>query len=320
MLKLITIQKNDAGQRIDKFLYKSFPRLSASIVCKAVRQKDIRINGKRCEISTKLCENDEVRLFLPEQYLEPKPVVYDFLKSSKNLDVIYEDENILIVNKPAGLLVHSDSKEYGDTVIGRVQRYLYEKKEFDPANENSFVPALVNRIDRNTMGLVIAAKNADALRVLNKKIRDREIQKYYLCVVVGTLERKHDILIGSLSKDESSNKVTVCKDDGLDKQIKTEYQVLGSTDDLSLLEIQLHTGRTHQIRAHLASIGHPLLGDGKYGSDVMNKRYGITNRQLLCAYRLVFSFLTDAGCLSYLNNKEFRVPKVEFVKNGTISL
>ena len=180
-MQLLTIQKNDAGQRIDKFLQKTFRQFPVSMMYKYIRQKDIKINGKRCTISTRLCEGDQVALYVKDEFLTREAPVYDFLHASTQLDILYEDDNLMLLNKKAGVLVHPDKHEYADTLLFRIQRYLYEKGEYDPAQENSFTPALVNRIDRNTSGIVIAAKTAAALRILNQKLKDREIQKYYLC-------------------------------------------------------------------------------------------------------------------------------------------
>jgi 23S rRNA pseudouridine955/2504/2580 synthase len=189
---------------------------------------------------------------------------------------------------------------------------LYEKEEYKPDDENSFVPSLVNRIDRNTGGIVIAAKNAETLRILNQKMKDRELHKFYLCIVHGEIKKKSGLLEGYLVKDENKNKVTVSKRKTEDsKEIRTKYNVIDSIDELSLVEVELLTGRTHQIRAHFASIGHPLLGDGKYGTNAQNKKYGY-KKQFLYSYKLVFDFTTDAGILEYLNHKVFEVDDVWF--------
>lgn len=312
MKVIVTIEKNDAGQRLDRFMCKTYPKLPTSIMYKAIRQKDIRINGKRCEISTRLKENDELRIFLPDEYLEKKVTIYDFLRASKTLDIVYEDENLMLLNKPSGLLVHPDGEEFGDTLLARVHRYLYEKKEYLPEDENSFVPALVNRIDRNTSGIVILAKNAESLRILNDKLKNREIEKYYLCIAIGKMPKEHDILKDYLLKDATHNKVRIFTTPNDEtKTVITEYKVLEYKNNLSLLEIHLHTGRTHQIRAHLAFIGHPLLGDGKYGKNENNKKYGVF-KQALCSYKLRFDFKTDAGILSYLEKKEFILSEKPF--------
>ena len=306
-MKKLIVEANDAGQRLDKLLSKTYARLPASLMYKALRRKDIKLNGKRCEASTRVQAGDELTLYLPDEYLEVCAPVYDFLAASRHLDVVYEDEHMMLLDKPAGLLVHPDKNEYGDTLIARVQRYLYEKGEYDPARENSFAPALVNRIDRNTMGLVIAAKNATALRILNAKLKNREIQKYYLCLVFGAMPKKHDTLTGYLQKNEAQNRVYISDKPGPDaRTIATEYTVLASHDGVSLLEIHLLTGRTHQIRAHLASIGHPLVGDGKYGTNEQNRGSGF-KKQALCAYRLRFDFQSTADELDYLQGREFSI-------------
>ncbi|MDD6146374.1 MAG: RluA family pseudouridine synthase, partial [Oscillospiraceae bacterium] len=311
-MKSYTVTKNDAGQRLDKYLTKSFPNLPKSLMYKYIRLKRIKVNARRAEISTRLAEGDVIDLYISDEFFEKKETLYDFMSASKHIDIVYEDENIILLNKKAGLLSHPDDSEYIDTLITRVKRYLYEKGEWQPQQENSFTPALVNRIDRNTSGIVICAKTAEALRVLNQKMKDRELHKLYLCIVHGKMPKEQDILEGYLTKDEKKNKVFISRKPSPEaKSIRTKYTVLGYREGLSLLEIDLLTGRTHQIRAHLASIGHPLLGDGKYGKNELNKKTGY-KKQCLCSYKLIFDFTTPAGELEYLNKREFRIDDVWF--------
>ena len=313
MKKNILISPNDAGQRIDKFLTKTYPNLPQSQLYRAIRRKDIRINGKRCQNSTKLVEGDQVYLFLPDDFLQQKPKEYDFLKAPVKLNIVYEDENILLLDKKPGLLVHPDDQYHFDSLIARVQHYLYEKGEYDPEEENAFAPALINRIDRNTGGIVMAAKNAATLRIMNQKVKDREIKKLYLCIACGHMARRSETLTGYLEKNESQNRVYISgKRSPGAKTIVTHYTVLDETPHFSLLEVDLLTGRTHQIRAHLASVGHPLAGDGKYGTNQINKKIGFPY-QALYSYKLRFTFETDAGILSYLDGMEFTVKDVWFL-------
>ena len=204
-MKTIVIQANDANQRLDKFLTKSFPNLPQSMLYKSIRKKDIKCNGKRCEISTRLQEGDVLTLYLKDEFFQKEPKEHDFLKAPKKLTIVYEDENILLLDKKPGLIVHPDEHYHFDSLIARVQHYLYDKGEYDPEAENSFAPALVNRIDRNTGGIVMAAKNAEALRILNEKLRVRELTKKYLCIVCGRMPKKEDTLEGFLEKNESQN-------------------------------------------------------------------------------------------------------------------
>lgn len=312
-MKEFTINKNDSGQRLDKYIGKAFPLIPKSLMYKYIRNKRIKVNSKRADISYKLSEGDVVTLYINDEFFEPVVPKYDFLGAGKNISIVYEDENILLLNKPAGLLSHPDEGEYVDTAITRIKRYLYEKGEYSPDDEMSFSPALVNRIDRNTSGIIIAAKNADSLRILNEKLKNRELHKLYLCVVIGKLEKERGILNDSLQKNEAQNRVYVKKGSGSsEKDISTKYRVLGFKNGLSLVEVELLTGRTHQIRAHFAFYGHPLLGDGKYGTNKENKRFGGYKKQFLCSYKLIFDFSTDAGILNYLNKKEFTVKNVWF--------
>ena len=311
-MKSFIISANDANQRLDKFISKSLPNLPKALMYKYIRTKRIKINNKRAEISTRLLIGDVVDMYINDEFFEKPAPRYDFLHSPKNLDIIYEDDNIMLLDKKVGLLSHPDENEYIDTLITRVKRYLYENASYNPEEENSFSPSLVNRIDRNTGGIVIAAKNAEALRILNEKMKYRELHKFYLCVLHGTLSKKEDTLEGYLKKDEDKNKVFVYKNMQKDaKKIRTHFKVLDSYDNLSLVEVELLTGRTHQIRAHFASIGHPLLGDGKYGKNSLNKERGY-KKQFLYSYKLVFDFSTDAGILEYLNHREYEVDDVWF--------
>ncbi len=313
-IKSFTVGKNDAGQRLDKFISKAVPALPQSLMYKYIRKKRIKVNSSRGEISQKLCEGDVIELYINDEFFAPVPEKYDFLTASKNLGIVYEDSNLMLLDKPVGLLSHPDEGEYNDTLITRVKRYLYENGEYNPADENSFAPALVNRIDRNTAGIVIAAKKAASLRILNEKLKNREIEKFYLCVTHGIFEKKADVLTAYMTKDEKKNKVTVYKDPVPgSKTMKTGYKVIKEGKGLSLLEVELFTGRTHQIRAHLAFEGHPLVGDGKYGTNALNKPLGY-KKQFLCSYKLRFAFATDAGELDYLNGREYELKDVWFEK------
>ena len=312
-MKEFTIGTNDAGQRLDRFLAKAVPLLPASLAQKYIRIKRIKLNGGRAERDTRLQTGDVLQMYINDEFFDKPREDNAFLTvATPKLSIVYEDEHILLVDKRPGLAVHPhDGAEYGRTLIDHIQAYLYQKREWRPREENSFTPALCNRIDRNTGGIVIAAKTAEALRVMNQKIKDRELDKRYLAIVEGTPRPKEGSLKGYLFKDAKKNRVFVTDtpQSGA-KSCQTNYKVLTSTKDLSLVECELITGRTHQIRAQFAHAGHPLLGDGKYGK--LDKRYD-RNYQALYSYKLTFQFTTEAGGLEYLNGKSFRVETVEFV-------
>ena len=313
-MKEFTIGPNDAGQRLDRFLAKAVPLLPASLAQKYIRLKRIKCNGKRIERDTRLNAGDVLQLYINDEFFDKPREDNAFLTvASPKLNIVYEDEQILLVDKRPGLAVHPhDGAEYGRTLIDHIQAYLYQKKEWNPRGENAFTPALCNRIDRNTGGIVIAAKTAEALRVMNQKIKDREMDKRYLAIVEGTPKPNVGSLKGYLFKDEKKNRVFVTdKPQPGAKTCQTNYKVLTSKNGLSLVECELITGRTHQIRAQFAHAGHPLLGDGKY--DKLDKRFD-RNYQALYSYKLTFAFTTEAGALEHLNGKSFQVEKVDFVE------
>ena len=313
-MRELTIGTNDAGQRLDRFLAKAVPLLPASLAQKYIRLKRIKRNGARAERDTRLEAGDVLQLYINDEFFDKPREDNAFLTvASPKLNIVYEDENILLVDKRPGLAVHPhDGAEYGRTLIDHIQAYLYQKREWRPREENAFTPALCNRIDRNTGGIVIAAKTAEALRVMNQKIKDRELDKRYLAIVEGTPKPKEGSLKGYLFKDAKKNRVFVTDSPQPgSKSCQTNYRTLDTRNGLSLVECELITGRTHQIRAQFAHAGHPLLGDGKYGK--LDKRFD-RNYQALYSYKLTFTFTTDAGALENLNGRSFQVEKVDFVE------
>lgn len=315
VLREYYITKNDSGQRLNKFLEKAVPLLPGSMMHKYLRLKRIKVNGKRTEAAYRLCEGDNVQLYLNDEYFEAPREEEAFRRiQTPQLRIVYEDENILLADKAPGMVVHADEHGDANTLIAHIQAYLYQSGAWDPDDAASFAPALCNRIDRNTGGIVISAKTSEALRILNDKIKDRELEKRYLCIVHGRPRPPEGLIENYLRRDEKRKQVTLHKTrvPGA-KTARTRYRTLAAQGKLSLVECELLTGRTHQIRAHMASIGCPLLGDGKYGTNELNRAYGETG-QALYAYKLTFRFEQDAGALSYLNGRTFTVRDVPFVQ------
>ena len=312
-MREFTIGKNDAGQRLDRFVAKNLPLLPPALLQKYIRLKRIKVNGKGSKRDVRLNAGDILQLYINDEFFDKPSEENMFLTVFQpKLNIVYEDENLLLVDKRPGMVVHADETEKVNTLINHIQAYLYQKREWNPRWENAFAPALCNRIDRNTGGIVIAAKNAETLRIINQKIRDREIDKRYLCITVGTPRPPQGEVSCFLLKDEKKKQVAVYhRPVPGGKTAVTRYRTLETRGELSLLEVELLTGRTHQIRATMADLGCPLLGDGKYGDGQVNRRYGET-RQALYSYRLTFDFPTDAGLLNYLRGRSFQVESVPF--------
>ena len=314
-MKELRVGQNGAGQRLDRFVGKAVPLLPDSLLQKYIRLKRIKLNGKGAKRDTRLAAGDVLQLYINDEFFEKPREENSYLKvGTPRLNIVYEDENILLLDKKPGVLCHSAGVWDYNTLIANVQAYMAQKGEWRPKEENAFAPALCNRIDRNTGGIVIAAKNAEALRIINDKIRDREIEKYYLCAVQGRPKPPAGRLENYLFKDAKKNQVFVKnRPEPGAKTAVTEYRLLTSKGKLSLVECRLLTGRTHQIRAQMAHAGWPLLGDGKYGSERFNKNFG-EKGQALYSYRLEFAFPTDAGILNYLRGRQFRVEQVDFAE------
>ena len=312
-MKKFIINENDAGKRLDKFIIKAASGLSTSLMYKYIRKKSIKVNGKRAEISYKLAVDDVVEMYINDEFFEPKSNFFLDITYDPQLNIVYEDENLMLVDKKAGVIVHSDDKEQRDTLINQVLLYLYKKGEYDPEKETSFTPSLCNRLDKNTGGIVIVAKNAAAQRELYEIIKQRKITKKYLALVFGKPLKSEQTVTAYLKKDTASNTVTVRDKQFSDsKKIITKYKVIESNGSYSLIDVDLITGRTHQIRAHMAHIGHPLLGDCKYGKLKDNKSLPFRH-QALYSYYLRFNIDDKDSMFYYLNNKPFVVNDIYFL-------
>ena len=308
-MRILTVKKNDAGQRLDKFISKAVKGLPMSMMYKLIRTKKIKVNRKRTEQNYILCEGDEIQLFIREEFFDsPEKDTSALFRIQPKLDILYEDENIMLLNKRPGVLVHEDDSAKENTLIMHVKAYLAQNGEYDPGKEQSFAPALCNRIDRNTGGIVIAAKNAEALRAMNERIKNNMITKSYLCLVHGVPTHQNATLTAYLRKNAADNMVEIRdKEFNGSKKIITVYKVVRALkENRSLLEIDLITGRTHQIRAHMAHIGHSLVGDGKYGINRGERADGY-KYQALYAYKLHFKKSAEKDILSYLEGKTFKI-------------
>lgn len=308
-MKQITIEKNDAGRRLDRFLRKYLCNASLGSIYKIIR-KDVKVNGSRKGNEYMLDEGDVINLYLSDDMIEAlskRSQKESHSKAKKNFKVVYEDENILVADKPWGLLTHGDNTEKKNHLANQLKDYLIEKGEYNPRIEKVFAPAPCNRLDRNTTGLVICGKNAVSLKGLNEMIREDMISKFYQTIVYGNIDKELR-LTGKLTKDGRTNTVTISSD-GDGKDIVTIVRPIRKLRGCTLVEVELVTGRTHQIRAHLASIGHPVIGDSKYAKGPaakfnikLKKEFGLST-QLLHSARLELRETVEA--LSYLQGQVF---------------
>ncbi len=303
-MRELTVGKNDDGLKLEKFMARTFRTMPSSLIRKYIRLKCIRVNGVHGKADTVLHRGDQLKFYISDEFFETKSTV-DYSRITPSFGVVYEDENIILMDKPAGLICQPDEKESFNTLSNQLIAYLIGKGEYDPATENAFVPALCNRIDRNTQGIVIGAKTSAALMILNEKIKSRELDKVYQCLVFGRPNPPAADCVAYLHKDSATNIVTVTDVPTAEsKEIRTAYRTLATDGTVSLLEVTLYTGRTHQIRAHMAHLGYPLVGDTKYGTAKQNRGFPF-RFQALSSCQLTFSFSTDAGVLNYLKDKTF---------------
>ena len=313
-MKSITVDKTWDGRRLTRFLQKAMPAAGMGQIRKFLRLGRVKVNGKKGSEETVLEQGAVVDLYIEDEYFEEVQREDPFYsKIRPKLTILYEDAHIMLLDKRVGLVCHPDEGEKVHTLLTYAQAYLYQKGEWNPRTD--FAPALCNRIDRFTAGVVILAKTQEALRAMDAKIRTHEVQKYYLCIVHGKMKYPDGTLRHFLMKKPEQKKVTVLrKNEPGSKEAITYYQAIDEQGGLTLCECLLGTGRTHQIRAQFAAIGHPLLGDNQYGNSKQNEKYGRVNGQALCAYRLIFDFEGDAGCLNGLNGLTVQVRDVPFVR------
>lgn len=308
-MKTLIIDQNHANQRIDKYLKKLLCQAPEQIIYKMLRKKDVKVNGVKVKENYILKENDEVSLFLYEdrflEYTKPQTI----LDLKIEFDILYEDQHILVVNKPAGLLIHEDIHEDMNTLSNQVLTYLYQKGEYDPQESLGFVPGPVHRLDRNTSGIVIFGKTMRALQDLNEMMKKRHcIEKTYITICKGNIRSQE--LIGYMRKESDQSLVKiVSQNDPQALKMHTIVENIKTNQKFSLLKVRLVTGRTHQIRVHLSSVGHPIIGDSKYGDFELNKwvkKEFHLNHQFLHAYQI--QFVKPIGCLKYLQNKKIICP------------
>ena len=300
------VASGDDGRRLEKWLLKAAPALSYAQACRFLRLKKVRVNGKVTKEGATLHAGDVVNAYLDDACFLARPRENKLLAGFRpRIDVLYEDENILLIDKRPGLRVHGDEEEKVDTLITHLQAYLYQKGDYDGTG---FAPALCNRIDRFTGGIVIAAKNEAALKEMDARIRSRQVEKFYLCAVAGRMVPPQGELKNYLLKEGKRMRVLNREAPGA-QAARTRYRTLATDGDLSLLECQLLTGRTHQIRAQFAAAGHPLIGDTQYGDPKINQAHA-SHFQQLYSYRIVFRFTGTPGPLEYLNGQSFQVKKL----------
>ena len=294
-MRVIVVEKNQEGQRLDKLLQKYLNKAPKSFIYKMLRKKNITLNGKKADGSEKTNLNDEIKLFLADETIDSFRENVSAAIVEGDLNIVYEDEHCLIINKSAGMLSQK-AKPEDISLVEYVISYLLKTGKLTEEEMKTFKPGICNRLDRNTSGLVVAGKTLKGLQVMSELFRNRGLDKYYLCIVKGKVSKKHK-LKGYLRKDEKTNKVMVLEQEFSDSEyIETEYEPVMSSETFTLLKVKLITGKTHQIRAHLSSIGHPIIGDEKYGDRKLNERmkkeFGL-GHQLLHSYEVHFNQMEE---------------------------